>query len=283
MIEEQTELPLARDLYGGIEKTLLSSNFWLEDNEYADFKNIRGYGGVLQTDAAHAMSLALQDYFRSLKIPVTVVAMTIDPDEISDAKKMFEDWGLIPKEGATRDQYLSSHIEIDAFGHEFAEELVQNFDLDDAEILVSTANQKEIEKLAKEIDMSDNLKEYYLEYPKERFTNRLQKKIRKYLKAFRDNKVYESTYLIESVLTKLTEELTKTDKKEIEKIARKQAKKEIERVVGTSLEKTIQKEVEKTLKNKATKNELANITKAVMKKLYKDLAMKPQILDRIKI
>jgi len=82
----------------------------------------------------------------------------------------------------------------------------------------------------------------------------------------------------------LSEELTKTDKKEIEKIARKQAKKEIDKVVGTSLEKTIQKEVEKTLKNKATKDELASITKAVMKKLYRDLSTSyPQVIDRIKV
>jgi hypothetical protein len=82
----------------------------------------------------------------------------------------------------------------------------------------------------------------------------------------------------------LREELTKSDKKEIEKIARKQAKKEIDKVVGTSLEKTIQKEVEKILKNKTTKEELAQITKAVMKKLYKDLSVSyPQVIDRIKI
>jgi len=97
-------------------------------------------------------------------------------------------------------------------------------------------------------------------------------------------------YLRESSLRSLIreslvlEELTKTDKKEIEKIARKQAKKEIDKVVGTSLEKTIQKEVEKTLKNKATKNEIADITKAVMKKFYKDLSFgSAQVIDRIKV
>ena len=82
----------------------------------------------------------------------------------------------------------------------------------------------------------------------------------------------------------LLEELTKSDKKEIERIARKQAKKEIDKVVGTSLEKTIQKEVEKTLKNKATKNELGKITKAIMKKLYKDISVSyPHVIDRIKV
>lgn len=82
----------------------------------------------------------------------------------------------------------------------------------------------------------------------------------------------------------LAEELTKSDKKEIERIARKQAKKEIDKVVGTSLEKTIQKEVEKTLKNKASKEEMSKISKAVIKKLYRELSFSyPQVIDRIKV
>jgi hypothetical protein len=84
--------------------------------------------------------------------------------------------------------------------------------------------------------------------------------------------------------TLLFEELTKSDKKEIEKIARKQAKKEIDKAVGTNFAKTIQDEVKKILKDKATKQEIGDISKAVMKKLYKDLAMSsPQIIDRIKV
>jgi hypothetical protein len=86
----------------------------------------------------------------------------------------------------------------------------------------------------------------------------------------------------------LTEELTKSDKKEIEKIARKQAKRvaqqEIERVAGKDLKKTIQKEIEKILKNKATKSEIADISKAVIKKLYQDLAYSKQhVIDQIKV
>jgi hypothetical protein len=82
----------------------------------------------------------------------------------------------------------------------------------------------------------------------------------------------------------LLEELTKSDRKEIEKIARKQAQKEIGKVVGPSFEKTIHKEVQKILKDKATRDEIAGITKAVMKKLYKDLSFSyPQVIDRIKV
>jgi len=83
--------------------------------------------------------------------------------------------------------------------------------------------------------------------------------------------------------TLLLEELTKTDKKEIEKIARKQAQKEITKVVGNDLEKTIQKEVEKILKNKATKDEIADVTKSVIKKMYRALATShSNVIDGIK-
>ena len=82
----------------------------------------------------------------------------------------------------------------------------------------------------------------------------------------------------------LLEELTSADKKEIEKISRKQAQKEIKKIVGNDLSKTIQEEIKKALKNKATKQEVANITKAVIKKLYRELAVTQQpIIDRIKI
>jgi hypothetical protein len=82
----------------------------------------------------------------------------------------------------------------------------------------------------------------------------------------------------------LMEKLTKTDVQEVERISRKEAQKEITKAIGKDLQKTIKKEVEKTLKNKATKDELATITKTIMKKLYKDIAVNyPQTIDRIKV
>ena len=82
----------------------------------------------------------------------------------------------------------------------------------------------------------------------------------------------------------LLEELTKSDKKEIERIARKQAQKEIEKAVGKDFAKSVQKEVEKVLKDKATKQEIADVTKSVVKKLYRQLSHNyPQIIDRIKV
>ena len=104
--------------------------------------------------------------------------------------------------------------------------------------------------------------------------------------SIRENKMKLTEKILRRMIREslLSEELTKTDKKEIEKIARKQAQKEIDKVVGKSLEKTISDEVQKILKKKATKDELADITKSVMKKLYKDLSTSyPQVIDRIKV
>ena len=111
----------------------------------------------------------------------------------------------------------------------------------------------------------------------------------------------------------LTEELTKSDRKEIEKIARKQVqrdlidKKEIEKIARKEVEAEIkkalgvsfmghkgkinkfvvdeiQKEVQKWLKDRATRQEVADITKAVMIKVYRALSFSYRpVIDRIKV
>ena len=82
----------------------------------------------------------------------------------------------------------------------------------------------------------------------------------------------------------IREALTNTDLKQVERIARKEAKSEIEKVVGRDLSKTIREEVMKTLRNKATKEEIGDITKAVIKRLYRSLAMeKSHIIDQVKV
>lgn len=107
------------------------------------------------------------------------------------AKQKYEDWGNIPPEGAPREQYLGSHIEVDAFGHEFAEMLAHKFGVDKAMELVATSDSTQLQNAAKEIEFGDNLREYYNEHPQDKFTGRLQKKIRKYLKAFKQEAIYE--------------------------------------------------------------------------------------------
>ena len=50
------------------------------------------------------------------------------------------------------------------------------------------------------------------------------------------------------------------------------------------MKKDVEDELEKLLKTSATKEEIAEITKKVLKKLYKDLALHhPYVIDRIKI
>ena len=50
------------------------------------------------------------------------------------------------------------------------------------------------------------------------------------------------------------------------------------------LSKAVKEELEKTLKSKEIKSELGDITKDILKKLYKDLSFKhPYIIDRIKV
>jgi len=82
----------------------------------------------------------------------------------------------------------------------------------------------------------------------------------------------------------LAEELTRTDKRDIERIARKQARKEIIKVVGNDLARTIKEEVKKALKDRATKDEMADITKSVVKKMYRQLSTNySRIIDGIKV
>ena len=70
----------------------------------------------------------------------------------------------------------------------------------------------------------------------------------------------------------ILEELTKTDKDEIK------------RMVSKELKSMVEDEVEKILKSKSVKDDIGDITKSVLKKLYKDLSIQhPYIIDRIKI
>ena len=91
--------------------------------------------------------------------------------------------------------------------------------------------------------------------------------------------------IVELTLTKLRqliiEELTADDKAEVRKLASKEAEKVLK---DKDLKDMIAKEVEKALDNKSTKDQIGDITKSVLKKLYKDLSLQhPYIIDRIKI
>ena len=129
----------------------------------------------------------------------------------------------------------------------------------------------------------------------------------------------DSEKLLRSLIREslLLEELTKTDRRDIERIARKQAaviikrdaldKQEIEKLATKKAEEAIKKALgvsfigtrgdinkfvadnaelgaEKWLKDKAGKQQVADVTKLIFKKLYKQLAVtSPQVIDRIKV
>ena len=92
----------------------------------------------------------------------------------------------------------------------------------------------------------------------------------------------------------LSETLTKTDKKEMERIARKQAQKEIEKSIDVSFLGTpgklrafvgdmIKKELEKMVKDPKTKSMMGDIVKKILKGFYKEVSFKTNVIDRIKV
>ena len=55
-------------------------------------------------------------------------------------------------------------------------------------------------------------------------------------------------------------------------------------MISTELKKMVEDEVEKTIASKKIKDDIGDITKKVLKKLYRDLSIQhPYIIDRIKV
>ena len=78
----------------------------------------------------------------------------------------------------------------------------------------------------------------------------------------------------------LQEALTRTDKEDIKGIV----KKELDALFSKELKKALEDELVKALKKKDIKDDIADITKKIMKKLYKDLSLQhPYIIDRIRL
>jgi uncharacterized membrane protein YheB (UPF0754 family) len=78
----------------------------------------------------------------------------------------------------------------------------------------------------------------------------------------------------------LNEELTKTDKAEIKRMISK----ELDSSLQKELKKALEEELTKALKSKDVKTDIGEISKKVLKKLYKDLSLHhPYIIDRIKV
>jgi uncharacterized membrane protein YheB (UPF0754 family) len=79
----------------------------------------------------------------------------------------------------------------------------------------------------------------------------------------------------------INEELTRSDKSEIRDMMSAELDK---RMRSADFKKLLTDEVGKILNTKATKEEIGEITKKVLKKLYKDISYHhPYIIDRIKV
>ena len=94
------------------------------------------------------------------------------------------------------------------------------------------------------------------------------------------NLVRGALHIPESESKFMNEALTKTDKAEIKRMVRK----ELEKEMKSKLKKAVEEAVAEELKGKAAKEQIANVSKTIIKKLYKDLSFHhPYIIDRIKI
>tara|TARA_B100000131_G_scaffold314529_1_gene351505 strand:- start:204 stop:449 length:246 start_codon:yes stop_codon:yes gene_type:complete len=70
----------------------------------------------------------------------------------------------------------------------------------------------------------------------------------------------------------IREELNKSDKAEIK------------RMISKELKKMVEDEVAKAIKSKGIKDDIGDISKKILKKLYKDMSVHhPYIIDRIKV
>ena len=81
----------------------------------------------------------------------------------------------------------------------------------------------------------------------------------------------------------IREELTKADETDIKKLISKELSSS-QSEVAKNVKKIVEDELSKVLKTKAVKDDITDITKKVMKRLYKDLSFHhPYIIDRIKV
>ena len=79
----------------------------------------------------------------------------------------------------------------------------------------------------------------------------------------------------------IVEEFSKT---EIKDLVKKETEKAVERSLRDFLKNDLEKEILKALKDKRTKEEVADISKKVIKKLYRELSFNyPYIIDRVKL
>tara|TARA_Y100000296_G_C5133334_1_gene236779 strand:+ start:195 stop:893 length:699 start_codon:yes stop_codon:yes gene_type:complete len=86
-----------------------------------------------------------------------------------------------------------------------------------------------------------------------------------------------------SIKSMIREELTKADEADIKKLIAKEISSS-QTEVARAVKATVEDEITKALKTKAVKDDVAEITKKILKRLYKDLSLQqPYVIDRIKV
>ena len=81
----------------------------------------------------------------------------------------------------------------------------------------------------------------------------------------------------------IREELTKGDEADIKKLIAKEISSS-QTEVARAVKAAVEDEIFKALKTKAVKDDVAEITKKILKRLYKDLSLQqPYVIDRIKV
>jgi len=105
------------------------------------------------------------------------------------AKKEYEREGQIPDEDASREQYLGAYIEIDAYSHEYAEELLALLGKEKAlEVVSKSMTASDLAALG----VSDTLVEYLGKYSDANFTKKLRSKIYTQITDMVDRGLYEN-------------------------------------------------------------------------------------------
>ena len=127
----------------------------------------------------------------------------------ASAKQGYEDEGQILDDDAPRVDYLKSHIEVDAYAHEIAEELLDYYTYDEALKVLTDKNK------AKSSKISDQAKEYLYDNAGSEFTTKLIKKIYTHLGDLEDRRMIE-----QRIRKSLNEALTSYDVEDVYSTAR---------------------------------------------------------------
>ena len=129
----------------------------------------------------------------------------------------------------------------------------------------------------------DNAEEYgeTKKLVSDRLNNCVGAEVSRELAAFADSDNPKNWSLMD--LSPLREELTKTDESDIKKMIAKELE-SAQSSISKNVKKIVEEELGKMIQSKDIKDDITDITKKVMKRLYKDLSYHhPYIIDRIKV